>query len=319
MPQANDQPPDRSHVPTEQRNPRTMHLHRLSVAECVELIIREDGQVLAAMRRAAGALAALLEDAEWRFNAGGRLIYVGAGTSGRLGVLDSAEAPPTFQVEPGRVVGIIAGGDAALRRSSESKEDDPNGAREELDRLGLNERDTLLGVATGGTTPYVLGAVQMAKQSGSVPLTGLLVCTPMVRPAFVDHLIVLETGAEVLTGSTRMKAGTATKLAVNIISTTLMIRSGRVYENLMVDLRATNEKLRDRSARIVATLTGLDRAACFDLLDRADNAVKTAVVMHRLGIGRLQAEGLLVESGGRLDAALASPPAAGQHRPETPE
>jgi N-acetylmuramic acid 6-phosphate etherase len=182
--------------------------------------------------------------------------------------------------------------------------DDPGGAREELDRLGLTERDMVLGIATGGTTPYVLGALRIAKESSSPPLTGLLVCTPMDRPAWVDHLIVLGTGPEVLTGSTRMKAGTATKLALNIVSTTLMIRSGRVYENLMVDLRATNAKLRDRAARIIGTLTGLSRDACLDLLDRAGNAVKTAVVMYRRGVDQAEAERLLAACSGRLDAAL---------------
>ncbi|RMH12829.1 MAG: N-acetylmuramic acid 6-phosphate etherase [Planctomycetota bacterium] len=295
-------PPDRSHVQTEQRNPRTMHMHRLSAGECVALIGQEDRAVLEAMDKARGALTRLLEAAEPGFVAGGRLVYLGAGTSGRLGVLDAAEAPPTFQVEPGRVVGIIAGGDAALRESSESKEDDPAGARKELEELGLTARDTVVGIAAGGTTPYVLGGLKIAARSGAT--TALIVCTKMERPAWVQHLVVLETGPEVITGSTRMKAGTATKLALNTISTTLMIREGRVYENLMVDLRASNDKLRDRAARIVSTLTGLGRNDAFELLEASGGSVKTAVIMHRLQVSRSVAEARLAAAQGRLDVAL---------------
>lgn len=295
-------PPDRSHLLTEQRNPRTMNLHALSAGECVTLIQQEDRAIQVAMEKARGALTKLIEAAEPGFVGGGRLVYVGAGTSGRLGVLDASEAPPTFQVEPGRVVGIIAGGDSALRKSSESKEDDPSGACAELGALGLCARDTVIGVAAGGTTAFVLGAMDMAAASGSI--TGMIVCTPISRPASVQHLIVLETGAEVITGSTRMKAGTATKLALNTISTTLMIREGRIYENLMVDLRASNAKLRDRAARIVCTLTGIDREAAFALLAEAGGAVKTAVVMRRRGLGRDEAEAVLERCGGRLADAL---------------
>jgi N-acetylmuramic acid 6-phosphate etherase len=299
---------DRSHVATEKRNPRTKHLHTLSVRECVELINQEDREVHHAMKRAAKTISRFLEAAEPGFLAGGRLVYVGAGTSGRLGVLDASEAPPTFQVEPGRIVGIIAGGDSSLRKSSEGKEDEPRGAWEQLETLNLTSKDAVLAIAAGGTTPYALGALEFCKQESRAPeqrpLTAMLVCTQMDQPAGADHLIVLKTGPEVLTGSTRMKAGTATKLALNTISTTLMVRSGRVYENLMVDVRATNAKLRDRAARIVATLTGLSRDECFDLLEHAGGAVKTAVVMQRLGIGREEAEGRLSGAGGRLGAAL---------------
>ncbi|MBX3376516.1 MAG: N-acetylmuramic acid 6-phosphate etherase [Phycisphaeraceae bacterium] len=311
------QPPDRSHIATEQRNPRSMNLHALSIAECVRLIHEEDRAVLAAMEAARPALTSFIEAVEPRFLTGGRLIYIGAGTSGRLGVLDASEAPPTFQLEEGRIVGLIAGGDSSLRKSSEGKEDDPNGAAADLAALQLTPNDTVLGIAAGGTTPYVLGALELAKRSfttprspapnilpSSVPLSALLVCSPIEKPPAADHLIVLNTGPEVLTGSTRMKAGTATKLALNTISTTLMVRSGRVYENLMVDVRATNAKLRDRAARIISTLTSLPRDQSFDLLDRADGSVKTAIVMHRRGVSREQAETLLHHAAGRLHAAL---------------
>ncbi len=296
-------PPDRSHVHTEQPNPRAAELHTRSVAELVELFNREDRTVLDALDAARPAIAAFLEAAEPGFLAGGRLIYLGAGTSGRLGVLDASECPPTFQTPPERVVGLIAGGDSALRRSSEGREDDPDGACADLDALRLARTDTLVGIAAGGTTPYVLGGLAHARSLADPPLTALLTCSP-VSPNAAAHLIVLPTGPEVLTGSTRMKAGTATKLALNIISTTLMVRSGRVYRNLMVDLRATNAKLRDRAARVVATLTGLSRAESFDLLDRAGGSVKTAVVMRRRSLERAGAEAALAAAGGRLDLVI---------------
>ena len=295
-------PPDRSHIGTEQRNPQSAELHRLDAAGIVTLLNRENRAVLAALDAAAPALTAFIAAIEPGFFAGGRLIYVGAGTSGRLGVLDASEAPPTFQVEPGRIIGLIAGGDAALRRSSESKEDEPDGAQSELDALKLTANDAVLGIAAGGTTPYTVGALTIAKRAGAT--TGLLTCAEVPRPAGADHLIVLATGPEPLTGSTRMKAGTATKLALNTISTALMVRLGKVYGNLMVDVRATNAKLSDRAARIVATLTGLDRPASFALLGRAGGAVKTAVAMQRLGIDRAEADRRLTTVDGRLDRLL---------------
>lgn len=297
--------PDRASILTEQRNPRTTNLHALDVASCVATIQAEDRTIPDAMERARPALTRLIEAIEPRFLAGGRLIYLGAGTSGRLGVLDASEAPPTFQIPPGRIIGIIAGGDASLRTSSEGKEDDANGAESELRTLTLTGNDTILGIAAGGTTPYVLGALAIAKQlTDSMAVTAFLCCSPVAKPPHTDHLIVIDTGPEVLTGSTRMKAGTATKLALNTISTTLMIRSGRVYENLMVDLRATNTKLRDRAARIVSMLTALPREDAFSRLDQAGGSVKVAVVMQQLSLSRDAAERRLDEVGGRLDAVL---------------
>jgi len=281
-----------------------MDLHRLSVAECVARLQKEDRAVLAALDAVRPALTAFIEALVPRFERGGRLIYIGAGTSGRLGVLDASEAPPTFQIEPGRIIGIIAGGDQALRKSSEGREDDPEGAAEELSALQLTADDTLLGIAAGGTTPYILGALDYARRLNPPPLTGLLFCSPLPHPPRVDHLLLIETGPEALTGSTRMKAGTATKLALNTISTTLMIQTGRIYQNLMVDLRASNDKLKDRAARIVSTLTGFGREASFDLLDRAEGSVKCAIIMQKIGLERVDAERLLVEVGGRLDRAL---------------
>lgn len=300
----NTSPPDRSHIATEKRNPRTNNLHTLSVEECVDTINREDRHAFDAVGRAGKRIAAFIQAAEPGFLDGGRLVYVGAGTSGRLGVLDASEAPPTFQIPPDRIIGIIAGGDGALRKSSEGKEDDARGSWAQLEALNLGPKDSVLAIAAGGTTPYALGALEFCKALAEPPITALLCCTTIDLPPHCDHLMILKTGPEVLTGSTRMKAGTATKMTLNTISTTLMIRSGRVYENLMVDLRASNEKLRDRAARIVETLTGLSREASFELLTRAGGAVKTAVVMHRKTLDRTQAEEALSRGGGRLEAAL---------------
>lgn len=297
--------PDRAHILTEQRNPRTMNLHALDVAGCVAAIQAEDRTIPDAMERALPALTRFIEAIEPNFLKGGRLIYLGAGTSGRLGVLDASEAPPTFQITPGRIVGIIAGGDSALRISSEGKEDDPQGCDIELRALSLTPLDAIVGIAAGGTTPYVLGAISIAKSlTQGRAITAILSCSPIPKPNDADHLIVLETGPEVLTGSTRMKAGTATKLALNTISTTLMIRSGRVYQNLMVDLRATNAKLRDRAARIVSTLTSLSRNESLALLDQSSGSVKTAIVMHRLALTCAEAKSKLQSVDGRLDRLI---------------
>lgn len=306
-----------------------MGLHACSVAECVRIINEEDRRVAEAVHEASGLIAAFIEAALPGFREGGRLIYFGAGTSGRLGVLDASECPPTFCVPPERVVGFIAGGDGALRRSSEGKEDDPRGAMSELEALRLTERDAVLGIAAGGTTPYVLGGLEwvctgavgavggvggsgVAQDRGGrdgggrsgCPVVGFLTCSPVPRAAWLEHLIVLETGAEVVTGSTRMKAGSATKMALNIISTTLMIQCGKVYENLMVDVRASNEKLRDRAARIVSAITRVPRDEAFELLDRAGGYVKTAVVMKVRGVNRFEAEFLLAAEKGRLDRVI---------------
>ncbi len=296
-------PPDRAEVATEARNPRSRGLHRLGVAELVALIQDEDRAVVDAMAGARADLIGLIAAAEPGFLAGGRLIYLGAGTSGRLGVLDASEAPPTFDVPHGRVIGLIAGGDAALTRSSEGKEDDPRGAHAELDALGILPRDTVIGVAAGGSTPYVLGGCDHARARGAA-VVALIACVPIPARAALTHRIALLVGPEVLTGSTRMKAGTATKLALNTISTALMVRAGKVYDNLMVDVRATNAKLRDRAARIISALTGLDRAGAFAALEEAGGAATTAVAMRRLGLDRGAAEALLGRHGGHLGRAL---------------
>lgn len=249
------------------------------------------------------AIAGFVRAAVESFQKEGRLVYFGAGTSGRLGVLDASECPPTFQTDPGMVVGVIAGGDDALRTSSEGQEDERDGARVEIERIGIGGSDCVLGIAAGGTTPYVLGALERSRQCGAT--TGLLTCASVAEaPAFIDHLIAIETGPEVLAGSTRMKAGTATKMALNMITTTSMAQIGKIYENLMIDLRATNAKLEDRAARIIVELTGLGRSEAFELLDAAGGAVKTAVVMDRRGLSRAAAESLIERVGGDLRTAL---------------
>ena len=296
--------PDRAAILTEQRNPSSQELHRLDAGGIVALFNRENRAVLAAMEAAEAALARLIAAIEPGFLQGGRLIYLGAGTSGRLGVLDASEIPPTFQLPPERVIGIIAGGDRSLRTSSEGKEDEPLGAVPDLERLVLNAADAVIGIAAGGTTPYVQGALAWAKGLPSAPLTALLSCAPIPRPPGCDHLVVLATGPEVVTGSTRLKAGTATKLALNTISTALMVRLGKVYGNLMVDVRASNVKLRDRAARIITSLTQVTRDEAFSLLDAADGQVKVAVVMQRRSLDAPAARAVLAAAADRLDQVL---------------
>jgi N-acetylmuramic acid 6-phosphate etherase len=277
----------------------------METREILVVISAADQEVAPRVRDELRDIAAFVDLVHPRLARGGRLIYLGAGTSGRLGVLDASECPPTFQSDPAMVVGLIAGGDSALRRSSEHREDEPGGAHAELEALGVGPDDAVLGIAAGGTTPYVLGGVEHAKARGAA--TGLLVCTPMDRPAWCDTLIAVRTGPEVVTGSTRMKAGTATKMVLNMISTASMIRLGKTYGDLMVDLRATNDKLRDRAARIVSAITGADRDEAFVLLDRAGGYAKVASVMGVLGIEASEARQRLDDASGSLRAVIGDP------------
>lgn len=274
----------------------------MDTAGVLAAISDADREIAGRVRDQIDAIGAFVDLAHPRLARGGRLIYLGAGTSGRLGVLDAAECPPTFETDPAMVVGLIAGGDGALRRSSERMEDDPHGAHAELDALGVGPDDAVLGIAAGGTTPYVLGGVGHAKARGAA--TGLLVCTPIERPGWCDVLIAVRTGPEVITGSTRMKAGTATKMVLNMISTAAMVRMQKTYGDLMVDLRATNDKLRDRAARIVSTIAGVDRGAAFELLDRAGGHTKVAAAMGVLGIDADEACRRIGEARGSLRAVI---------------
>jgi N-acetylmuramic acid 6-phosphate etherase len=289
---------------TERRHPDTHDLSRRDVRGILAALSNEDLVAAQAVAKARESLAALIEAAEPGFLRGGRLVYLGAGTSGRLGVLDASEAPPTFDVDEGRVVGIVAGGDAALRRSSESAEDDRDGARAELERLALTADDTVVGIAASGSTPYVLGALVLAKRLAPRAVTALVCCADVALPPACDHRVFLDTGPEALTGSTRLKAGTATKLALNALSTTLMVRAGRVYENLMVDVRATNAKLKERAVRIVTELCGGTRAEALAALEQAGWSCKLAIALLRLGVDADEARARLAASGGRLDVLL---------------
>jgi N-acetylmuramic acid 6-phosphate etherase len=293
---------------TEQRNPRTQQIDMASPREIVDLINAEDALVAGAVAAVASEVTRALELAEAAFRSGGRLIYAGAGTSGRLGVLDATECPPTFGSPPEMVQGIIAGGDAALRRSVEGAEDKPGDARDAIGLLTVGAKDFVLGIAASGTTPYVRAALEAAREAGA--RTGFLTCSapPDGIRGLCDVCIVAAVGPEVVTGSTRMKAGTATKMILNIITTGAMIRLGKIYGNLMVDLRAWNEKLRDRSERIVMQTTGLDRSAARAVIDGAGGGVKLAIVMARRHVGRDEAERLLLEHDGRLRAIVGDPP-----------
>jgi N-acetylmuramic acid 6-phosphate etherase len=285
---------------TEQRNPLTAGIDRLSPLEIVDLINAEDHRVAPAVREERLAVARAVELAEEALRAGGRLIYVGAGTSGRLGVLDASEMPPTFGTDPAWVQGVIAGGPEALTSAREGVEDRPEDGAAEMDRLDVGPTDFVVGIATSGTTPFVHGALGHARDRGA--RTGFLLCTlpdPGVLERY-DVVVAPLVGPEVVTGSTRMKAGTATKLVLNTISTGAMIRLGKVFGNLMVDLRATNLKLQDRSERILMELCEIDRDSARALLDRAEGSVKTGIAMYWTGAEPEEARRRLHEAGGRL-------------------
>ena len=274
---------------TEQRNPKSTKIDKLDVLGIVDLINNEDRLVAAAVSDEREAIARAIELVEKAFRGGGRLVYVGAGTSGRLGVLDAAEMPPTFGVDPEVVHGVIAGGYQAVVRSQEGAEDHPEDGVAAINNLDVGQRDFVLGIATSGSTPYVHGALSRARELGA--RTGFLLCTSPPAALLSEHDVVIAplVGAEVITGSTRMKAGTATKLVLNTITTGAMVRIGKVYSNLMVDLQVTCEKLRDRGERILSELLNLDQPAAATLLDRASGDVKTALVMGHLGIDREEA------------------------------
>ena len=287
---------------TEARNPATEHLDELSTLDMLRVINEEDAKVADAVTLTLPQIARAVDAIAQRFEQGGRLFYIGAGTSGRLGVLDASECPPTFSVPPTLVQGIIAGGDSALRKSSEASEDSPEQGAADLYAHEFQKIDTLVGIAASGRTPYVIGAMRQAKSLGA--LTVALTCVPNSEMAAIaDISIAAVTGAEVLTGSTRLKAGTATKLVLNMLSTGVMIRTGAVYGNLMVNVQPTNAKLVDRSQRIIAAATGVDQSTAARLLDEA-GSVKTAIAMQMLSLDRVSAEARLATAKGNLGALL---------------
>ena len=288
---------------TESRNPSTEHLDELSTLEMLEVMNDEDAKVSVAVRAVIPEIAKTVNAIAARFAKGGRLFYTGAGTSGRLGVLDASECPPTFSVSADLVRGLIAGGDRALRLSSEHSEDSREEGARDLAAAGFSERDTLVGIAASGRTPYVLGAMEYARTLGA--LTVGLSCVPGSALAQAAEVAITPaTGAEVLTGSTRLKAGTATKMVLNMISTGVMVRSGMTYGNLMVNVRATNAKLVDRAVRIVMAATACDRDTAERVFQEAGNDVKTAIVMQKLGVGKPEAQQKLGEAKGVLGHAL---------------
>lgn len=295
---------------TEQPNPRSRHLDRLEPREIVDLIQAEDLQVAPAVAREAEAVTRAVELAEAALRAGGRLVYVGAGTSGRLGVLDAAEMPPTYGTPPDRVVGVIAGGHAALVRSQEGAEDHPSDGAAEMDALDVGPHDFVLGIAASGTTPFVHGALVRARERGA--RTGLLLCTPPAEAVRATHDVVIAplVGPEVVTGSTRMKAGTATKLVLNTITTAAMVRLGKVHGNSMVDLQVTCTKLQDRAERMLIDILDVDRAVAGTLLEEAGGEVKTALVMHQGRLGPDEARRRLDEVAGVVGRAVPLPEAA---------
>jgi N-acetylmuramic acid 6-phosphate etherase len=283
---------------TERRNPRTASIDLASPLEIVDLINAEDKRVPDAVATQREQIARAIELAEETFRRGGRLFYVGAGTSGRLGVLDASECPPTFGTDPDMVQGIIAGGLPALTRAQEGAEDIVGNGALVIDEHNVSEKDFVIGIAASGTTPYVRAALERAAELGAK--TGIVACSPPPPDlvARVDVALLPIVGPEVVTGSTRMKAGTATKLVLNTITTGAMIRLGKTYGNLMVDLRATNNKLVDRSQRIVMEVCGVSRDDATKLLDRAGKSVKLAIVMQKRGVTREEAEKLLLDNGG---------------------
>lgn len=294
------------HLTTEARNPASSAIDALSAIEIVRLMNDEDARVAVAVAAVAEAIAEAVDVIAERLSQGGRLIYMGAGTSGRLGVLDASECPPTFSTPPEMVVGLIAGGYQALTRAIEGAEDHPEYGERDLRGVQLADKDVVVGIATSGRTPYVIGGLQYANSVGAFTI-GLSCNDACDLSRLAQIMITPIVGPEVISGSTRLKAGTATKLVLNILTTGAMVRIGKTFGNLMVDLRATNSKLTLRSRRIVADLTGLDVSAAGKLLDDCDGEVKTAIVSHLRSSVPEVARQLLRDASGHLRQALAAP------------
>ena len=288
---------------TEQRNPNSMHVDSLSALEIVQLMNDEDKQVPLAIEKCLPQIAQAVECIVAAFQQGGRLVYIGAGTSGRLGVLDASECPPTFGVSPEMVKGIIAGGERALRHPIEGAEDSKEQAVVDLQTIQFSSKDVLVGIAASGRTPYVIGALEYAKRLDSVTVS--IASNPNSAMAnIVDIAIDTVVGPEVLTGSSRLKSGTAQKLVLNMLTTASMILMGKCYQNLMVDVQASNEKLKARAIRIVMQATDCDKALAEETLKQADQNAKLAIMMILSGLDRAQAETLLEKHQGKLQLAL---------------
>ena len=289
----------RGELKTEQQNPKSVQIDSMSISDILKTINREDQTIAKAVEV---AILDIEETVEFTVNSikkGGRVFYVGAGTSGRLGVLDASEIPPTYSAPKGLFIGVIAGGEDALRNSVEGAEDRPENAIEDLEKYSLNSNDTLIGISCSGAAAYVISALKFAKKLGAKTI--YLVTNPQpFKMTEVDVVINADTGAEVVTGSTRMKAGTATKLILNMISTATMVKLGKVYGNLMVDLMAVNDKLVDRGTRIISQVTALDYESAKSKLFKAEKSVKTAIVMEKLNCSLVEARKKLDNANGLL-------------------
>jgi len=288
---------------TEQANPDSHHLDDLPMVHLLEIMNAADAQVASAVAQEIPRIAAAAEAITAALESGGSLLYMGAGTSGRLGVLDAAECPPTFGVPPELVRGIMAGGERALAHAVEGVEDDPAAGVRDLEASGFGPRDVLLGISASGRTPYVLGAVKKAREIQAVTC-GISCVQDSELSRLVQYPIEPVPGPEILTGSTRLRAGTATKLVLNMISTAVMTKLGHVYGNLMVNVQPTNQKLEDRARRIIQAATGVAYDQAAQLLDRAGRSVRVAIVMHKKALSREQAETLLARANGRIREAL---------------
>ncbi|MFB1098005.1 N-acetylmuramic acid 6-phosphate etherase [Terribacillus sp. JSM ZJ617] len=288
---------------TEKRNESTMKLDQLSTKEVLQLMNKEDRTVPDAVEAALPEIEAAVKQVISTFQAGGRLIYTGAGTSGRLGILDAVECPPTFSTPDDMVQGLLAGGMSAFRKAKEGAEDNPELGARELEEIGLTAKDTVIGIAASGRTPYVIGALDYAAAVGAATVS--IACNK--NAAISKHAkisIEIETGPEILTGSTRLKAGTAQKLVLNMISTASMVGVGKVYKNLMVDVKPTNDKLQERAKRIIMEATGANYDAAEKIFDLADGQVKTAIVMLLLDVTKEEAESKLLNAEGFVRSAI---------------
>lgn len=304
---SNPDPSALERLTTEARNPASERIDTLSPLEIVRLMNAEDAKVADAVALQAEAIAKAIEVVTDRLRHGGRLVYLGAGTSGRLGVLDAAECPPTFNTPPEMVVGLIAGGYGALTRAVEGAEDHPEFAVEDLQRIQFAKSDVLVGIATSGRTPYVIGGLRYAKEIGAFAI-GLACNSGSELAEASDLMITPIVGPEVISGSTRLKAGTATKLVLNTLTTGVMVQLGKTYGNLMVDLRATNQKLLERTRRIVATLAGISPAEAEAQLGACDGELKTAVVAAVRKVSATEARQLLLDANGQLRIAMQPSP-----------
>lgn len=290
---------------TEQRNPNTMHIDTMSTLEMVEVINKEDHKIADAVNTQSEEIARAIDIASERYHKGGRLIYIGAGTSGRLGVLDAVELVPTYGINPNRAIGLIAGGKGAMYLAVEGAEDNSHLAKKDLMNLNLSEKDTVIGLAASGRTPYVIGGLDYGKEVGAATIAIACVKNSLIGQ-HAEIPIEAVVGPEVITGSTRMKAGTAQKMILNMISTGVMIHQGKVYQNVMIDVMPTNSKLVDRAERIVSTVTGISKKQAKSILEKANKKVDLAIVMAKTGLAKDKASELLKENDNNVSCVLNS-------------